>query len=197
VPSVPSVPPAEPAIPAVTTGPQAQSRISRLAVGAVALAVVALVLLAVVMQQVSSQTAADHRLQAESAGSYLAGPSAKAAAQAASTEVRATLTYSYKTLHADFLNAEKGLTPAFRTSYDHTTATSVTPLATKYHAVSSASVAGAGVSAATATTATVLLFVDQTVQNTQLPQPRLDRSRIKVAMVKTNGRWLINGLTPL
>jgi len=180
--------------PPVAEGPD---RRSQLAIGAVALAVIAVVLLTVVMQRVSSRSASNHRGATQAEASYLAGPSARAAAAAASTETRATLTYNYKTLAADFATAEKGLTPAFRASYAHTTATSVTPLATKYHAISTASVAATGVSASTATTATVLLFVDQTVQNTQLPQPRLDRSRIVVSMVKVDGRWLVDHLKPL
>jgi len=36
----------------------------------------------------------------------------------------------------------------------------------------------------------LLLFIDQSVTNTQLPDPRMDRSRIKMTMDKVNGRWL-------
>jgi Mce-associated membrane protein len=36
----------------------------------------------------------------------------------------------------------------------------------------------------------VLLFIDQTVTNSQLADPRIDRSRIKMTMEKVNGRWL-------
>ena len=35
----------------------------------------------------------------------------------------------------------------------------------------------------------VLLFIDQTVTNAQLPDPRIDRSRIKMTMEKIDGRW--------
>jgi Mce-associated membrane protein len=35
----------------------------------------------------------------------------------------------------------------------------------------------------------VLLFIDQTVTNTQAPDPRIDRSRIKMTMEKVDGRW--------
>lgn len=35
----------------------------------------------------------------------------------------------------------------------------------------------------------VLLFIDQTVTNAQVPDPRIDRSRIKVTMEKVDGRW--------
>ncbi len=35
----------------------------------------------------------------------------------------------------------------------------------------------------------VLVFIDQTVANTQAPDPRIDRSRIKMTMEKVDGRW--------
>lgn len=36
----------------------------------------------------------------------------------------------------------------------------------------------------------VLLMIDQTVTNTDHPDPRVDRSRMKVTMEKVDGRWL-------
>jgi Mce-associated membrane protein len=161
---------------------------------AVALVVVVASLLAVVTQRLSSQT---HRRNATAAASYLAGSNAVAAEAAAAREVRATLTYNYKTLTADYAAAEAGLTPKFRVSYLSTTATSVTPLATKTQAVSTAAVTAGGVSIATATNATVLLFVDQTVTNNLLAHPRLDRSRIEVTMAKQGGKWLVDNLVPI
>ncbi|MGZ4564399.1 MAG: tetratricopeptide repeat protein [Mycobacterium sp.] len=35
----------------------------------------------------------------------------------------------------------------------------------------------------------VLVFIDQTVSNTAAPDPRIDRSRIKMTMEKVDGRW--------
>ena len=37
--------------------------------------------------------------------------------------------------------------------------------------------------------AVVLLFVDQSVSNTKLPDPRIDRSRMKMTMEKVDGQW--------
>ena len=37
--------------------------------------------------------------------------------------------------------------------------------------------------------AVVLLFVDQSVSNTKLPDPRIDRSRMKMTLEKIDGRW--------
>ncbi|WP_078281441.1 hypothetical protein [Mycobacteroides franklinii] len=36
----------------------------------------------------------------------------------------------------------------------------------------------------------VLLFVDQSVSNVAVPDPRQDKSRVKIAMEKVDGRWL-------
>jgi Mce-associated membrane protein len=35
----------------------------------------------------------------------------------------------------------------------------------------------------------VLLFVDQSVSNSSVPDPRIDRSRIKMTMEHVDGRW--------
>ena len=37
--------------------------------------------------------------------------------------------------------------------------------------------------------AVVLLFVDQSVSNTKLPDPRIDRSRMKMTLEKVDGQW--------
>ncbi|MFV9634544.1 DUF3329 domain-containing protein [Mycobacterium neumannii] len=42
---------------------------------------------------------------------------------------------------------------------------------------------------ATMDRAVVLLFVDQSVTNTNVPDPRIDRSRIKMTMEYVDGRW--------
>lgn len=45
------------------------------------------------------------------------------------------------------------------------------------------------VQSASASQVVVLLFVDQSVQNTSVPDPRIDRSRIKMTMDYVDGRW--------
>jgi Mce-associated membrane protein len=37
--------------------------------------------------------------------------------------------------------------------------------------------------------AVVLLFIDQSVANTKLPDPRIDRSRMKMTLEKVDGSW--------
>jgi Mce-associated membrane protein len=46
-----------------------------------------------------------------------------------------------------------------------------------------------GVQSASKDKVVVLLFVDQSVQNTAVPDPRIDRSRIKMTMEKADGQW--------
>ncbi len=45
------------------------------------------------------------------------------------------------------------------------------------------------VQSATKDKVVVLLFVDQSVQNTNVPDPRIDRSRVKMTMEHVDGRW--------
>ncbi|MBI3228569.1 MAG: tetratricopeptide repeat protein [Mycolicibacterium cosmeticum] len=45
------------------------------------------------------------------------------------------------------------------------------------------------VQSATKDKVVVLLFVDQSVQNTNVPDPRIDRSRVKMTMEYVDGRW--------
>lgn len=45
------------------------------------------------------------------------------------------------------------------------------------------------IQSATKDRAVVLLFVDQSVSNTNVPDPRIDRSRIKMTMEYVDGRW--------
>ena len=116
---------------------------------------------------------------------------------AATSGVATVLSYDYRHLDTDFARAQGLLTPKFRKQYDDTTAKGVRPLATKYKAISSADVSAAGVVEAARDRAVVLVFVNQTVTNSQLSAPRLDRSRIKVSLVRSNGRWLIDKLTTL
>lgn len=116
---------------------------------------------------------------------------------AATTGVASVLSYDYRHLAADFHKAEGLLTARFRKEYDKTTAAGVEPLAAKYHARSSAQVTVAGSVSTSVDRVVVLVFVEQTVTNSQLSAPRLDRSRINVTLVKQGSRWLIDRLAPI
>jgi Mce-associated membrane protein len=152
-------------------------------VAAAVLAATATALAGVVTARVSSANAVEHT-RSEVIG-------------AATSGVATVLSYDYRHLDANFAAAERLLTPRFRKQYDDTTGKGVRPLAAKYKAISSADVSAAGVVDAQRDRAVVLVFVNQTVTNSQLTAPRLDRSRIDVTLVRSNGRWLIDKLTTL
>ena len=119
------------------------------------------------------------------------------ATAAATSGVATVLSYDYRHLATDFQRAEGLLTSKFRKEYDKTTAAGVEPLAKKYQARSTAQVSAAGTISTTTDRVVVLVFVDQTVTNSQLSAPRLDRSRIDVTLVEQGGRWLIDRLSPI
>jgi len=116
---------------------------------------------------------------------------------AATSGVATVLSYDYRHLDRDFSRAEALLTARFRPEYDKTTASGVKPLAVKYRAHSSAVVTAAANVTTAVDRAVVLVFVAQTVSNSQLAQDRLDRSRINVTLLHRDGRWLIDRLAPI
>jgi Mce-associated membrane protein len=162
--------------------PRQQIRLAVVASAAV-LAVCAAALAAVVAVRVSHRHALDHARENASA--------------AATSGVATVLSYDYRHLAGDFRHAETLLTARFRKQYDKTTAAGVEPLAQKYKARSSAQVTATGTITTAVDRAVVLVFVDQTVTNSQLAAPRLDRSRIDVTLVRQGDRWLIDGLSPI
>jgi Mce-associated membrane protein len=121
----------------------------------------------------------------------------KDATTAAAKAVDAALTYNYRTFDSDVSRADKLLTPQFRKSYDDTQQHSVKATAVHYQASSAADVIGAGIVSTNGSRASVLLFVDQTVRNSKLPAPRIDKSRVIADMHKVGGHWLCANIRPL
>jgi len=115
---------------------------------------------------------------------------------AARSATQGVLSYDYRHLDKDFAAGRKLLTPGFAKDYDETTK-AVAPTATQYHAVVTAQVTAAGARNVTPDSAVVLLFVDQTSTNTKHAQPRIDQSRVRVTMVRQDGRWLLSKLEAL
>jgi Mce-associated membrane protein len=161
----------------------------RRAAALVAVGVAAVVTVLVAALAAVATTRASHRAAVDAA--------ADEAVAAAASQVATVLSYDYRHLDEDFTRAEAQLTPRFRKQYVATTAKGVQPLAAKYKAISTAAVTSAGLITADPDRATVLVFVAQTVTNSQLGAPRLDRSRINVALVRSGDGWLIDALNPV
>lgn len=116
---------------------------------------------------------------------------------AARTSAVTILSYDYRHLDADFAAATALTTGSLRTDYQATTSKAVAQLAAQTHAVVSAKVVAGGVVASTSTTATVLLFVDQTTTSNRLSAPQTDQNRVELTMRRSGRHWLVSGLKAL
>ena len=102
-----------------------------------------------------------------------------AALAAARTSAATILSYDYRHLDTDFAAATALTTGSLRTDYQATTSKAVAQLATQTHAVVSAKVVAGGRGQLDApTSATVLLFVDQTTTSNRLSGPQVDQNRV-------------------
>jgi len=104
--------------------------------------------------------------------------------------------YNYKNLNKDFAAVEANSTPSYRKQFAQASA-ALTSTLTKFHATATAKVVAIGIISATASTATVLAFVDQTVTNTIQKGSTTDRVQTEFNLVKVNGKWLLNNVTIL
>jgi Mce-associated membrane protein len=139
---------------------------------------VALLIAAVVVTQIRL-----HNANAES--------DARATALVAAKTFSAELsTYDYHHLDSDFGAVVNHSTGKFKTDFSKASK-DLEPLITKYQATSAGKVSAAGVSDATTDRATVIVFVDQTVRNTNSPQPRVDRNRLRLTLTHASGSWLV------
>ncbi len=120
-----------------------------------------------------------------------------AALAAARTSAVTILSYDYRHLDSDFAAATALTTGSLRTDYQATTSKAVAQLAAQTHAVVSAKVVAGGVVRSTATTATVLLFVDQTTTSNRLSAPQTDQNRVELTLHKAGSHWLVSGLKAL
>jgi Mce-associated membrane protein len=107
------------------------------------------------------------------------------------------LSYDYRHLDANFAAARATLTGGFAHDYQVTTAKLVRPGAVQYHVVVKAEVAAQSVVSATADQVVVLVFVNQTTTSTRLDGPRVDLNRVRLTLVKVDGRWLVNKVVAL
>ncbi|CAM3098978.1 Mce protein [Mycobacterium intermedium] len=91
-------------------------------------------------------------------------------------------------LDANFNAVLDGATGEFRDLYSQSSS-KLRQLLIDHKATGHGVVVDSAIKSATETQVVVLLFVDQTVTNTDVPNPRVDRSRIVMTMQKIDGRW--------
>ena len=119
------------------------------------------------------------------------------ALEAAKTGTVALLSYSPETLDQDFANAKSHLTGEFLDYYTNFTTQIVTPAAKQKQVKTSAAVVQAAVAELEPDKAVVLVFVNQNTVSNENPDGAFAASAVKVAMTKSDGRWLINAFDPV
>lgn len=130
----------------------------------------------------------DREVDAQAAG---------ATVSAASDGAIAILSYSPDTLDRDFSSARSHLTGEFLSYYDQFTQQIVAPAAKRKSVRTSAVVLRAAISELHPDSAVVLLFVNQTTQSADRPEPALTSSSVLVKLTKANGKWLISSFDPV
>ncbi|BBZ47814.1 twin-arginine translocation pathway signal [Mycobacterium parmense] len=134
--------------------------------------------------------------------SYLPGretdvAAAKTAVAAASEGTVAILSYSPDSLDRDFSTAKSHLTGDFLSYYDQFTQQIVAPAAKQKEVKTTAVVLRAAVSDLRPDSAEILLFVNQSTQTKDRPEPTFTNSSVSVKLAKANGKWLISSFSPV
>ncbi|MEU8900282.1 Mce protein [Nocardia sp. NPDC048505] len=111
------------------------------------------------------------------------------AALRAATAYAVTLTsVDTAAIDSNFQAVLDGSTGEFREVYTKSS-TQLRQLLIDHKATGHGVVLQAAVRSASEDEVVVLLFVDQTVSNTEMPDPRIDRSRIVMTMQNVGGQW--------
>ncbi|HEY8454186.1 MAG TPA: hypothetical protein VIL34_01215 [Actinopolymorphaceae bacterium] len=117
--------------------------------------------------------------------------------QAAREAAKVFMAYDYRHLDRDFARAKRLLTGDFRAEYAKTTSRVVAPTATKTHAVVEADVRAASVISASPARVVTLLFVNQRTTSNRVSEPRTDLNRVRITVVRVDGRWLVSDVDAL
>lgn len=118
--------------------------------------------------------------------------SARAAAVDAGTKYATDLaSYDFTNLAGNFTTVTANSTEKFAQQYKQVS-DNLTQLIVQMKATSKGAVTQLGVVESDADHAVLILFLDQTITNTNSPQPRVDRNRMRLNLVKNGDRWLID-----
>lgn len=121
---------------------------------------------------------------------------AKSAIAAASDGTIAILSYSPDTLDRDFSSARSHLTGDFLSYYDQFTQQIVAPAAKQKAVKTTAVVLRGALTEFHPESATVLLFINQSTQSRDRPEPTTTSSSVLVTLTKADGKWLISQFNP-
>jgi Mce-associated membrane protein len=100
-------------------------------------------------------------------------------------------TYDYRDLGGNFRHVSAAATPRFAAQLRQLT-DELGPELQQTRAVAEATARSAGVVSADLGKAVVAVFVDQTVTNTKSTQPRVERSRMELTLLRQGGVWRLD-----
>jgi Mce-associated membrane protein len=100
-------------------------------------------------------------------------------------------TYDYRDLGGNFRHVAARATDRFAGQL-RTLTEELGPELQQTRAVATATARSAGVVRADDAKAVVMVFVDQTVTNTRSPEPRVERSRMELSLVRDSGVWRLD-----
>ncbi|RZQ63851.1 hypothetical protein [Amycolatopsis suaedae] len=105
-------------------------------------------------------------------------------------------TYDFRDSAANLNGVVATSTEKFAAEYRESS-TQLMQLITQYQATSQGTVLDAAATEVTADRAVVLAFVDQTIRNTNLKEPRVDRSRMRLVLLRSGDEWRLDEITLL
>ncbi|WP_156687201.1 twin-arginine translocation pathway signal [Mycobacterium sp. Marseille-P9652] len=122
---------------------------------------------------------------------------ARAAIAAASEGAVATLSYGPENLDNDLSSAKSHLTGEFLKYYTQFTDSVLKPAVREKSVKSTAIVLRAALQTLNPDKAVALLFINQTTQSKDKPEPSYMNSSVTITLTKVDGKWLISELAPL
>lgn len=100
-------------------------------------------------------------------------------------------TYNYQNLDQNLAIVRDNSVGEFAGQYAQV-ASNLQNMIVQYQATSSAKILSAGLASADRDNAEVLVFLDQTITNTNSPDPRIDRNRMQLSLVREDGKWKLS-----
>jgi Mce-associated membrane protein len=121
----------------------------------------------------------------------------QSAVKAASDGTVALLSYSPDSLDKDFATAKSKLTGSFLSYYTQFTEQIVAPAAKQKSVKTQAAVVRAALSEIHPDSAVVLVFINQTTESKDRPDPSFINSAVRVSLQRIDGGWLISSFDPV
>lgn len=123
--------------------------------------------------------------------------SRSSATSAAVEKVPVLLSYDFNSVDAQLGAALESLTGDFRKQYETLAGQVIAPAAREKSVTTSATVVESAVVESSENEVTLLLFLNQTTTSRDRAEPKLDGSRVTVAMEKVGDDWKIADVTPV